>query len=75
MNRSKPNLLEGLMATLHDVESSTEWSQDDVEVVELKRILQRRIDQELVQAPEPEACSPVRPGERARVRRSQGSMS
>lgn len=39
-------LIEVLKATLLQVESSTEWNQDDHAVVELKRILQRRIDQE-----------------------------
>ena len=40
-------LIEVLKATLLHVETSTEWNQDDYAVVELKRILQRRIDQEL----------------------------
>ena len=40
-------LIEVLKATLRQVETSTEWSQEDPAVVELKHILQRRIDQEL----------------------------
>ena len=47
MNSSKSNhLVEVLRATLRQVESSTEWSQDDLAVIELKRILERRIRQE-----------------------------
>lgn len=47
MNSSKSNqLVEVLRATLRHVESSTEWSQDDHAVIELKRILERRIRQE-----------------------------
>lgn len=48
MYSSKSNhLLEVLKATLLHVETSTEWSQDDSAVIELKQILQRRINQEL----------------------------
>lgn len=41
-------LIEVLKATLRQVETSTEWDQNDSAVVELKYILQRRIDQEIV---------------------------
>ena len=55
MNSSKSNhLLEVLRATLCNVESSTEWSQDDHAVIELRRILERRIAQELEASQEPE---------------------
>ncbi len=47
MSSSKSShLVEVLKATLLHLETSTEWSQEDPAVVELKQILQRRIDQE-----------------------------
>ena len=52
MSSSQPShLLQVLKATLSQVESSTEWSQDDPSVIELKRILLARIaDLELLGA-------------------------
>jgi hypothetical protein len=52
MSSSKPShLLQVLKATLSQVESSTEWAQDDLAVTELKRILLARIaDLELTSA-------------------------
>jgi hypothetical protein len=52
MSSSKPShLLQVLRATLSQVETSTEWSQDDLSVTELKRILLARIaDLELTSA-------------------------
>lgn len=48
MSSTKSNhLIDVLRATLQTIENSTEWKQDDHAVLELKRILQRRIDQEL----------------------------
>lgn len=56
MNSSKSNqLIEVLRATLRHVESSTEWSQDDHAVIELKRILERRIRQEAEVSQDPDA--------------------
>lgn len=50
-SKSKP-LLDILRSTLHHVETSTEWSQDDHAVIELRRILERRIKQELGKDPD-----------------------
>jgi len=52
MSSSQPShLLQVLKATLSQVETSNEWSQDDPSVVELKRILLARIaDLELLSA-------------------------
>ena len=52
MSSSKSShLLQVLKATLSEVETSNEWSQDDHSVVELKRILLARIaDLELLNA-------------------------
>lgn len=56
MSSSQPNhLVEVLKATLLRVESSTEWDQNDQAVMELKRILQRRIDRELGLYADPDA--------------------
>lgn len=55
MSSSKSNhLIEVLKATLRHVESSTEWSQDDHAVIELKRILERRIRQEAEASRDPD---------------------
>ena len=48
MSSSKSqHLVEVLKATLRHIETSTEWDQNDHAVLELKRILQRRIDTEI----------------------------
>lgn len=53
MSSSQSNhLLEILRSTLRHVETSTEWSQEDHAVIELRRILERRIQQELGKDPE-----------------------
>ncbi len=55
MSSPKSNrLIEVLKATLDHIESSGDWRQEDVAVVELKAILQRRIDQELSNNPHTE---------------------
>jgi hypothetical protein len=46
------HLIEVLKATLVHIESSTEWSQEDPAVIELKEILERRIHQELAELPD-----------------------
>ena len=53
MSSSKSkNLLEILRSTLRHVETCTEWSQEDHAVIELRRILERRINQELGKEPD-----------------------
>jgi hypothetical protein len=48
MTSSKSHhLVEVLKAILRHLETSGEWAQDDTAVIELKQILQRRIDLEL----------------------------